>query len=349
MDIYTPTTGRQREDLLAFLAENDLHYDPGITHTVLLRREGKLIATGSLQGKILKCVAVSPAHRGEGLLATIVTELHKLMIEQGIFHYFLFTKPENLEMFQDMGFYPLNQTPEVLLMENQKEGLAQYLQSLQKHRPPESGKIGGVVMNCNPFTYGHRHLLEVASQACDFLHIFLLSEDQSYFSQKTRLAMVEEGVKDLLHCHLHPTSHYLISQATFPSYFWKDQAQAQDANCLLDLQIFGQQIAPALGITQRFVGSEPFCQLTQAYNRKMQEVLPQYGISVTEIPRKTQGGQEISASRVRAILQELDRLLPERQGGPLPDPSEGEGSPSPAQELLLELQGLLPESSWSLL
>lgn len=83
----------------------------------------------------------------------------------------------------------------------------------------------------------------------------------------------------------YPGADYLISPATFPAYFLKDQARAPEAKCDLDLTLFGSAIAPALHITERFVGQEPTCAVTAQYNRRMQAILPAYGIHVTEIPR----------------------------------------------------------------
>ncbi|MCI5615846.1 MAG: [citrate (pro-3S)-lyase] ligase, partial [Clostridia bacterium] len=74
----------------------------------------------------------------------------------------------------------------------------------------------------------------------------------------------------------------------------------------LDLEVFCTQFAPALGITRRFVGTEPLSPVTEAYNRALLETLPARGIRVTVIDRKTEGGAPISASRVRALLETRD-------------------------------------------
>ena len=98
----------------------------------------------------------------------------------------------------------------------------------------------------------------------------------------------------------------MVSSATFPSYFLKDQAQAPAVHCELDVRLFGERIAPALGVTRRYVGSEPLCPVTARYNARMKEALPGYGIELIEIERKTAGEDPISASRVRALLAQDD-------------------------------------------
>ena len=87
-----------------------------------------------------------------------------------------------------------------------------------------------------------------------------------------------EGVKDLDRVILHQTSDYIISAATFPTYFMKEKTEAGKANCRLDLELFGKRIAPELHITKRFVGTEPNCAVTDCYNVTMKEVLPGLGI-----------------------------------------------------------------------
>ena len=128
--------------------------------------------------------------------------------------------------------------------------------------------------------------------------------------------MARAGTADLPRLVLHGTGDYLISHATFPTYFFKDQAQAGQANCQLDLELFALAIAPALGITRRFVGTEPLCPVTAAYNEAMKAVLPPYGIAVTELPRLAKDGVPVSASEVRRCLARHDearlrQLVPE--------------------------------------
>ena len=70
----------------------------------------------------------------------------------------------------------------------------------------------------------------------------------------------------------------------------------------IDLLIFREFIAPALGITHRFVGTEPNCALTGSYNLAMQKILPTYGIELQIIERRQAQHGVISASRVRELI-----------------------------------------------
>lgn len=290
------------EKLNSFLLQNDLLYDQLIEHTVCLTDEtGNIAATGSISSNVLKCIAVDPKYRGEGLLPKIVTSLTNYAFSKGRKHLFVFTKPKNLQMFSDIGFYKIVSTDDILLMENKKDGIQNYLQNLTGKENKEN--VGAIVANCNPFTEGHRFLIETALKQCNCVHLFILSENRSYFSAEERMKMVKEGTKNLKNLYIHSTEEYLISSATFPTYFIKDQAKAQDANCELDIKLFGTIIAPYLNITKRFAGTEPLDPVTNAYNEKMKQMLPEYGIQLIEIPRlKDKDGNVISASLIRKRL-----------------------------------------------
>lgn len=174
-----------------------------------------------------------------------------------------------------------------------------------------------MAVNCCPFTLGHRYLLEEALRQCDYLHLFLLSDNRGIFSARERYEMLQRGTEDLDRLILHETSGYMISAATFPTYFFKDRAQGESANCRLDLELFGARIAPRLGIAVRFVGTEPFCRITRAYNEEMKRILPGYGIRVVETKRKALNGRPVSASEVRKRIAQGDvegvkKMVPEK-------------------------------------
>ena len=92
----------------------------------------------------------------------------------------------------------------------------------------------------------------------------------------------------------------------------KKDANTDRINAELDLALFGERIAPALNITERFVGTEPYCNVTRAYNECMKQLLPKYGVQVVEIERL----DGISASKVREAVgngdwQLVKKLVPQ--------------------------------------
>ena len=314
----------------SFLTAQGLRYEPGDFTVVVRDAEGNVAATGSLAGKVLKCIAVDERLRGEGLTAPVMTALRARAFEKGLRRLFLFTKPKNGSMFRDFGFYPVSHTSDMLLMENTRSGISDFAASLD--RGPQGGVHGAVVANCNPFTLGHRYLAERAAASCDTLHLFILSEDQSAVPADVRFSLARQGVSDLKNVLVHPTSDYLISSVTFPTYFLKDEQKAGEAAGRLDLTVFCDYFVPALSLTRRFVGQEPFCPVTAAYNRLMHEMLPPRGVEVVEISRLEKGGCAVSASRVRQLWKEKkwDELRPLVPDGTYRYLSEGVYSPSDA-------------------
>lgn len=316
-----PLKGKELVRLKQFLNRMDLEYDEGIEYSVCILDEDtcQIIGTGSVDQNVLKCIAIDPEHQGKGLSGVIVSNLIQYEFQKAVTHLFIYTKPKNRIMFGDMGFYPVLMTEDILFLENRRKGFPAFLKQLLQETPKEalenSQCIGAVVANCNPFTNGHRYLIEHALEACDYLHLFILSDDRGMFRAEDRCKMVKAGIQGLDRIILHQTSDYMISSATFPTYFFKDKHQGQTANCRLDLELFAQRIAPELGITKRFVGTEPLCSLTGSYNEEMKGLLPRYGICVEEIPRMEWKNMPVSASEVRRLLKEkqykkIEELVP---------------------------------------
>lgn len=306
--------GQKKAQWQAFLAKAGLEPDENLQATVLIWEDGEIIATGSRQEHILKCIAVDDAHQGEGLTGTLITQLRQDAFAGGFKHLFLYTKPKNKWMFSSLFFYPIAQTKDVLLMENREHGIRDFLATLPEGQAQST--IGAAVMNCNPFTKGHRYLIETAARECDHVYIFVLSEDKSAFSAEDRMNMVKLGTADLPNVTVLPTGPYLISSATFPTYFLKDREQAGTVQCLLDIDIFCKYYVPKFGITRRYVGTEPLSPMTNQYNQALLANLPEKGIEVRLIDRLEQENIPVSASAVRACLEQgdlqmLKQLVPE--------------------------------------
>lgn len=296
-----PMRGAMLQRLKTFLKGCGLDYDEGVDFTCALIEDDEIIAAGSLDGATLKCIAVSPMHQGEDLTSRLLTELRREAFDRGHDHLMLFTKPGNQMLFRPFGFHPVHRTADCLLMENRKDGLSNHISALGA---PKAGTIGAIVGNFNPFTLGHRYLIETAASQCDHLHVFVLSERKTFFPPEVRMELAKAACADIPNISFHFTGPYMVSTATFPCYFIKDKAKVGGIHCALDVGIFGEKIAPALGITRRFLGTEPGCPVTRFYNEQMKQLLPGLGVEVIEIPRREEGGAAVSASRVRALLEE---------------------------------------------
>ena len=299
----------------ALLVENGITRDANLDYIcAMVDEENRVIATGSCFGATLRCFAVSQQHQGEGLLNEVVSHLMEYQMARGYTHLFLYTKIKSAKFFQSLGFYEIARVDGTLVfMENRRNGFPSYLSRLEKTARP--GVSGAIVMNANPFTLGHQYLVETAAGRCDTLHLFLLSEDASLVPFGVRKQLVQAGTAHLKNVVLHDSGPYIISNATFPSYFLKDNSAVIQGHAKLDLAIF-VRIARALGVTVRFVGEEPTSQVTGLYNEIMAAQLPENGIDCVILPRKQALGKAISASTVRAALQAgdwqtLSQLVPQ--------------------------------------
>ncbi len=307
---YTLLHGSTLKQWEALLARTGLTPDQELDQTVMVWNDDELIATGSRKGSLLKCIAVDPDHRGEDLTAAVLSQLRTEAFREGYTHLFLYTKPENRHMFAGLFFYPIAQTDQVLLMEDRRNGIRTFLDSLPG--AVNGQKIGAAVMNCDPFTLGHRYLIETAAKECDHVYIFVLSEDQGRFSAHDRIEMVRLGMADLPNVTVLPTGPYLISAATFPTYFLKDRESAAQVHCKLDILIFETYFVPRFGITHRYVGTEPLSPMTAQYNAALKEHLHQ--VTLVELPRLETGNAPVSASAVRAALdrgEDIRAMVPE--------------------------------------
>ena len=273
-----------------------------------------LCATGSCFMNTLRCMAVDSAHQGEGLMNLVVSHLCEVQAARGNTHLFLYTKPQSAKFFGDLGFYEIARVPDKLVfMENRRAGFDQWL-AAQPRAHSARERTAAVVMNANPFTLGHRYLVEQACAQAEAVHLFVLSENFGPIPAADRKRLVQAGVSDLKQVILHDSGPYIISAATFPAYFLKDSDEVSRSHARLDLAVFAR-IAQALNIGARFVGEEPYSRVTSLYNQVMAEELPRAGIACRVIPRLTQNGRAISASDVRQAvhdgrLEELRGCLP---------------------------------------
>jgi len=296
----------------ALIEQSGLSYEPGCDEMLGIHENGRLVATGSRAGNILKMLAVEPSHQGGPLLGEIVTELVTRGMSAGFNSLFIYTKPEHAMTFEALNFHLLANQGQVALLEY-GQGLKSWLSS--KAGLVKPGVNGAVVMNCNPFSLGHRYLAESAAGQVDNLYLFVVREDRSVFPFDVRFRLVQEGVRDLENVTVLDSSHYIVSAATFPTYFLKRDDPVARIQMELDMTLFATRIAPFFGITRRFVGTEPNCRLTDSYNDTMKRILPLYGIELVELERRLSGGEAISASRIRALMAEgkqeqLSSLVP---------------------------------------
>lgn len=72
--------------------------------------------------------------------------------------------------------------------------LEEWRSSLERFEVEGNAAVGSIVMNCNPFTLGHRYLIEYASKYVDYLYIFVVEEDKSFFPFSDRIDLIKKGL-----------------------------------------------------------------------------------------------------------------------------------------------------------
>jgi len=300
--------------LESFLIKNGLRWEGAPERCAVVKDEERIYASAAIDANVIKYVAVDAGFRQTGWAAMLVSMLIEDAYMRGRTHLFLFTKSENAASFSGMGFSEISEYMGVSLLECGMGDVKSFARKLEKHAVP--GVNGAIVMNANPFTLGHRYLIETAANKVDRLHVFMVREEKSVFPFESRYGILRKSVSDLENVVVHKGGEYILSHVTFPSYFMKASGEHSAWQAGLDVELFRKHIAPSVHAAVRFAGDEPFDPATGAYNEKMLEILPAHGIRVEILPRFEIGGEAVSASRVREYLKKGETekayaLLPE--------------------------------------
>lgn len=287
---------------------------------IVYNLKGDLVGTGSHKGRILKYVAVNPKFRDTTAFALIVTYMTEKLLK--IYkHTFVFTRPENAVRFCGLG-YTLIATAEPLfaVLEFGFESISTYQDYLKTVAiRTTTPNVAAIVVNCNPFTNGHKFLIEKAAAENEVVYLFVVEEERSSFPFAVRWELIRKGIEHLNNVVMVKGGMYIVSGTIFPAYFLKNEKvnDVMQKQAELDVQIFASYIVPALGITKRYVGTEHACKTTWTYNLAMKTILPSCGVEVIEVNRKVgslgadNAPNYISASKVRRAIQldTLDQLL----------------------------------------
>lgn len=305
-----------REEVETFLNKFDLELDKDVDYTVVIRVDGEIKATCSKGGSIFKCFAVDDDLRGEGVSATLLNAVNDKLFEEGKYHSFIFTKPSNVAIFLGLGYKLIEEVEKVALLENGVYNINSCLNKIgDKYDLKNNTKKAALVMNCNPFTLGHLYLVEKAASENEEVIVFVVEEDKSLFPFKVRYDLVKKGCAHLKNVKVIPGGEYIISSATFPSYFIRKKDEVLKAYTNLDAKIFGKYFCNEFNINKRYVGEEPYCVVTKSYNDTLKEILPTFLTDVIEVKRKAEDEVPISASRVRELIREgkmdeIEKIVP---------------------------------------
>lgn len=292
------------DKVISFLEQFDLKYDDDIVETFFIEENNQIIATISKTDYIIKGLAVQEVYQGLNLASKLVTEVINSLAREYKYYYQVFTKSIYTTIFLNMGFKKIASTNNVVILEGGISGINEEILKIKKQVEFKfdtlisAANIGSIVVNCNPITNGHLRLIEYASSKHDYLIVFVVEEDKSFFNYKERFSLIYLALGHLTNTIVLPSSKYIVSNLTFPSYFLKTMDEKEEEHAYLDAYIFNDYFIPLLNITKRYVGTETDAFMIR-YNNILKNVL---GEKLEVIPRFRQDGQVISASLVRKYL-----------------------------------------------
>lgn len=288
-----------------------------IDHTIGLEDdEGNLVGTGSVAGNVLKYIGVKNDEVEQGArFNKVVTALTQYLANEEVFHSFVFTKAKYAESFEHLHFNLLAKTNQAAFLENGTPDVAEFVAEIPKVGNQEHKKVAAIVMNANPFTLGHKHLVKRASEENDLVYVFVVANDVSLFNFDERFELVQEGTKEFANVKVVSGGEYMVSPATFPAYFLKIPDDLITVQTAIDAAIFKRQIAPGLNITRRYIGKEPISRTTHYYNVSLAHELGP-DIEVIVIDRLKKDDQIVTATEVRQLikvgnLREINKFVPE--------------------------------------
>jgi len=296
----------QSEEIKIFLKKFDLEYENDIDYTIAIYDKGKVIATASKAKNLLKCFAILEDYQGQGITNSLVKKIEDRMFMESLYHFFIYTPSCNKDIFTSIGYHEIITSNHISILENGNKTIETYLYELKDKYDLSDNEKACIVMNANPFTLGHRYLVEEASKENDEVIIFVVSENQSSFPFEVRFQLIVEGVRDLKNVYVVETGPYMISNATFPTYFLKKKSDVVTLQTKIDCEIFLKYYHHIFHITKRYIGNEPYCEVTKTYNEWMHALLPLGGVEVKQITRKQVFEDIISASKVRELIKQDD-------------------------------------------
>jgi len=288
-------------DVKHLLTLNHLSFDDNVTQTVGIYDGEVMVATGSLDSNVIKMIAVDPSHQGENLTALILSHLMSILNDRGIQKYFLFTTQKSKAFFLNYNFSLIYENETIVMLENKFDTIIERLTRLKSTLTLNRGTTAAIVMNCNPVTLGHLYLIEKCSTQNDNVLIFLVEENKSVFPYPVRLELLQKSTKHLKNVHILPSTPYIISTATFPTYFLKETSERSYAYMDLDISIFNKYFIPIFSIDFRYVGSEPLDPATNAYNETMKKILRDKLVIIERLRNKE---NVVSASLIRKFAVE---------------------------------------------
>ncbi len=290
----------ERELIITLLNEYSLDYEYDIDYSILVYDDTLLVATASLANNVMKCFLVIKEYSGKQITNLMFSHLVNVLNQKNIFHYFVFTQPDNQKIFSSLNMKKLVETMNTVLLEG-GEDIYRVLGNLKKEYKISDNKKASVIINANPMTLGHLYLIETAANENKEVIVFVVSEDLSSFPFVDRFEIIKEATSHLKNVVVLPTLSYLVSKITFPKYFLREDQLITDEQTLVDVLVYKEYYTKIFNINRRYLGEEPFSYNTDKYNKVLKDHL---GGHIKIIKRKEVDESIVSASLIRKLIKE---------------------------------------------
>lgn len=289
----------ERDLQISFLNNHNFDYEYDISYSIFVYDEDLLVATASLANNVMKCFLIIKEYKNKNITNLMFSHLVNYMAERNIFHYFVFTTPNNEQIFTSLNMKKIVMTMNTVLLEG-GDDISSVLNNLKKQFKISDNKKAAVIINANPMTYGHLYLIETAAIENKEVLVFVVSEDLSSFPFKDRFEVIKKATSHIQNVTVLPTLSYLVSKVTFPKYFLKEDQLIKDEQTLVDVLVYKEYYCKIFNINIRYLGEEPFSINTNEYNKVLKDYLSN---RVKIVKRKSVGNEIVSASLVRKLIK----------------------------------------------
>jgi len=290
----------ERDLVTSLLNQYNLDYEHDIDYSILVYDDTLLVATASLSNNVMKCFLVVNEYSGQNITNLMFSHLVNILNQKNIYHYFVFTQPNNQKIFSSLNMKKLVETMNTVLLEG-GEDIYRVLGNLKKEYNISDNKKASVIINANPMTLGHLYLIETAAKENKEVIVFVVSEDLSSFPFVDRFEIIKKATSHLKNVIVLPTLSYLVSKITFPKYFLREDQLITDEQTLVDVLVYKEYYKKIFKINKRYLGEEPFSYNTDKYNKVLKDHL---GGHIHIIKRKEVEDNIISASLIRKLIKE---------------------------------------------
>ncbi|GHV45659.1 hypothetical protein FACS1894204_05380 [Synergistales bacterium] len=186
----------------------------------------------------------------------------------------------------------------------------------EKEKNSGAATVGSIAINADPFTVGHRFIVEKAAGESDVLYVFVVEGEKPLLPWDERVELATNALGDLKNVTVLKSGRFVAPTLRAPGYFDENAAAEVAIDTCLDVRLFVKHIIPLLGVNARFVGTEPASPILTQYNRAMKAILTRNNVKFVECERFVVNEKPVSATQVRDLIKakkgaEIKELVPE--------------------------------------